>query len=57
MTHMIKVVHIDVGDVIIIKGEDERRGNWKIGVMDQDGKRVPRMINLNVVCSRTSLKC
>ena len=34
MTHMTKVVNIDVRDVVIIKGDDESRGIWKIGIVE-----------------------
>ena len=33
MTHKTKVVKIDIGDVVMIRGEDERRGKWKIGIV------------------------
>ena len=35
MTHKTKVVKIDVGDVVMIRGEDKRRGKWKIGVVKE----------------------
>ena len=31
MTHKTKVVKIDIEDMVIMKGEDRRRGKWKIG--------------------------
>ena len=33
MTHNTKVVKIDIGDVVMIKGEDKRRGKWEIGIV------------------------
>ena len=33
MAHKTKVVKIDIGDVVKIKGEDKRKGKWKIGIV------------------------
>ena len=33
MAHKTKVVKIDIGDVVMIKGEDKRRGKWEIGIV------------------------
>ena len=35
MAHKTKVVKIDIGDVVMIKGEDKRRGKWKIGIVKE----------------------
>ena len=35
IAHKAKVLKIDVGDVVMIKGEDKRRGMWKIGVVKE----------------------
>ena len=35
MTHKTKVVKIDIGDVVMIKGEDKRRGKWKIDIVKE----------------------
>ena len=33
--HKTKVVKIDIGDVVMIKGEDKRRAKWKIGIVKE----------------------
>ena len=35
MTHKTKVVKIDIGDVVMIKGQDKTRGKWKIGIVNE----------------------
>ena len=35
MTQKTKVVKIDIGDVVMMKGEDKRRGKWKIGIVKE----------------------
>ena len=35
MAHNTKEVKIDIGDVVMIKGEDKRRGKWKIGIVKE----------------------
>ena len=35
MTHKTKVVTIDIGDVVMNKGEDKRKGKWKIGIVKE----------------------
>ena len=35
MAHKAKVVKIDIGDVVMIKGEEKRRGKWKIGIVKE----------------------
>ena len=35
MAHKTKVVKIDIGDVVMIKREDKRRGKWKIGIVKE----------------------
>ena len=35
MTHKTKVVKIDIGDVVMIKGGDKRKGKWKIGLVKE----------------------
>ena len=35
MAHKTKVVKIDIGDVVMIKHEDKRRGKWKIGIVKE----------------------
>ena len=35
MVHNTKEVKIDIGDVVMIKGEDKRRGKWKIGMVKE----------------------
>ena len=70
MTHNTKVVKIDIGDVVMIKGEDKRRGKWKIGIVkklyrgkDQEIRSVQiktaksaQSDQYNAVLSRTSLQ-
>ena len=33
--HKTKVVKIDIGNVVMIKGEDKRRAKWKIGIVKE----------------------
>ena len=35
MAHKTKVLKIDIGDVIMIKGEDKKRGKWKISIVKE----------------------
>ena len=35
MVHKTKVLKIDIGDVIMIKSEDKKRGNWKISIVKE----------------------
>ena len=35
MQHKSKVVKINVGDVVMIKGESKKRGRWKIGIISE----------------------
>ena len=53
--HKTKVVKIDIGDVVMIKGEDKRRGKWKIGIVK---KIISRERSRNTKCSnQDSKKC
>ena len=35
MQHKSKAVNINVGDVVMIKGESKKRGRWKIGIISE----------------------
>ena len=35
MVHKTKVVKTDIGDMVMINGDDKRRGKWKIGIVKE----------------------
>ena len=35
MQHKSKAVNINVGDIVMIKGESKKRGRWKIGIISE----------------------
>ena len=35
MTHQSKELHLERGDVVLIRGDERNRGRWKIGIVDQ----------------------
>ena len=67
MVHKTKVVKTDIGNMVMINGDDKRRGKWKIGIVKElfQGKdqkirsveiKTAKATSPVVVPSRTSLQ-